>query len=135
MMRGADNRFLIVGSALRAQRSSVGGFVARLRSGLRNCQSASSPLPWAYLYSFYFCGDASTCSDGLCRTKPVLPAIITQLIMLEASNITFRVGNRALISEVSVSFAPGKLHLVIGPNGASLQLSRAARLLRPIPAG
>ena len=53
--------------------------------------------------------------------------------MLEASNITFRVGERALIQEVSVSFAPGKLHLIIGPNGAgkSTLIKVLARLLRP----
>ncbi|HEY0005071.1 MAG TPA: heme ABC transporter ATP-binding protein [Pyrinomonadaceae bacterium] len=53
--------------------------------------------------------------------------------MLEASNITFRVGDRALISEVSVSFAPGKFHLIIGPNGAgkSTLIKVLARLLRP----
>lgn len=53
--------------------------------------------------------------------------------MLEASNITFRVGHRALISEVSVSFAPGKFHLIIGPNGAgkSTLIKVLARLLRP----
>ncbi|MGB7923066.1 MAG: heme ABC transporter ATP-binding protein [Pyrinomonadaceae bacterium] len=53
--------------------------------------------------------------------------------MLEAHNITFRVGNRALISEVSVSFAPGRLHMVIGPNGAgkSTLIKVLARLLRP----
>ena len=53
--------------------------------------------------------------------------------MLEASRITFRVGNRALIDEVSVSFAPGRLHLVIGPNGAgkSTLIKVLARLLRP----
>jgi iron complex transport system ATP-binding protein len=53
--------------------------------------------------------------------------------MLEASRITFRVGNRALISEVSVTFAPGRLHLVIGPNGAgkSTLIKVLARLLRP----
>jgi iron complex transport system ATP-binding protein len=53
--------------------------------------------------------------------------------MLEASNITFRVGNRELISDVSVSFAPGRLHLVIGPNGAgkSTLIKVLARLLRP----
>jgi iron complex transport system ATP-binding protein len=53
--------------------------------------------------------------------------------MLEASNITFRVGNVALINEISVSFAPGKLHLVIGPNGAgkSTLIKVLARLLRP----
>ncbi|HVF56266.1 MAG TPA: heme ABC transporter ATP-binding protein [Pyrinomonadaceae bacterium] len=53
--------------------------------------------------------------------------------MLEASNITFKVGDRALISEVSVSFAPGKFHLIIGPNGAgkSTLIKVLARLLRP----
>jgi iron complex transport system ATP-binding protein len=53
--------------------------------------------------------------------------------MLAASNITFRVGNKALISEVSVSFAPGRLHLIIGPNGAgkSTLIKVLARLLRP----
>lgn len=53
--------------------------------------------------------------------------------MLEAHNITFRVGAKALLSEVSVSFAPGKLHLIIGPNGAgkSTLIKILARLLRP----
>lgn len=53
--------------------------------------------------------------------------------MLAAGNITFRVGNRALFSDVSVSFAPGKLHLLIGPNGAgkSTLIKLLARLLRP----
>jgi iron complex transport system ATP-binding protein len=53
--------------------------------------------------------------------------------MLEASDITFRVGNTALISDVSVSFAPGRLHLIIGPNGAgkSTLIKVLARLLRP----
>jgi iron complex transport system ATP-binding protein len=53
--------------------------------------------------------------------------------MLEASDITFRVGDRALISDVSVSFAPGRLHLIIGPNGAgkSTLIKVLARLLRP----
>ncbi|HEX8291960.1 MAG TPA: ATP-binding cassette domain-containing protein, partial [Pyrinomonadaceae bacterium] len=53
--------------------------------------------------------------------------------MLEASDITFRVGDRALISEVSVRFTPGKLHLIIGPNGAgkSTLIKVLARLLRP----
>lgn len=53
--------------------------------------------------------------------------------MLEARDITFRVGDKALINEVSVSFAPGKLHLIIGPNGAgkSTLIKVLARLLRP----
>ncbi|MDQ3816920.1 MAG: heme ABC transporter ATP-binding protein [Acidobacteriota bacterium] len=53
--------------------------------------------------------------------------------MLEASNVTFRVNGKALISGVSVSFAPSKLHLIIGPNGAgkSTLIKVLARLLRP----
>src|ERR1700749_1679769 len=53
--------------------------------------------------------------------------------MLEASNITFRVGDKTLVSDVSVSFAPGRLHLVIGPNGAgkSTLVKVLARLVRP----
>jgi iron complex transport system ATP-binding protein len=53
--------------------------------------------------------------------------------MLEARDITFRVGGRALLSGVSVRFEPGRLHLVIGPNGAgkSTLVKVLARLLRP----
>lgn len=53
--------------------------------------------------------------------------------MLEARNITFRVGNKTLISEFSASFAPGELHLIIGPNGAgkSTVIKVLSRLLRP----
>jgi iron complex transport system ATP-binding protein len=53
--------------------------------------------------------------------------------MLEASDITFRVGSTALISDVSVKFAPGRLHLIIGPNGAgkSTLIKVLARLVRP----
>src|SRR5215213_3789562 len=53
--------------------------------------------------------------------------------MLEASDITFRVGGKALVSDVSVSFAPGRLHLIVGPNGAgkSTLVKVLARLLRP----
>jgi iron complex transport system ATP-binding protein len=53
--------------------------------------------------------------------------------MLEASNVTFRIGNKALISDVSLLFPPGQLHLIIGPNGAgkSTLIKVLARLLRP----
>ena len=53
--------------------------------------------------------------------------------MLAATDITFRVGNKALISNISLTFAPGKLHLIIGPNGAgkSTLIKVLARLLRP----
>jgi len=53
--------------------------------------------------------------------------------MLTARNITLRVGKKSLISDISVSFAPGKLHMIIGPNGAgkSTLVKVLARLLRP----
>lgn len=53
--------------------------------------------------------------------------------MLEARNITYRVGNRELISDVSAIFEAGKLNMVIGPNGAgkSTLIKLLARLLRP----
>jgi len=53
--------------------------------------------------------------------------------MLTASNITFRVRDKPLVSDVSVSFASGKLHLIVGPNGAgkSTLIKVLARLLHP----
>jgi iron complex transport system ATP-binding protein len=53
--------------------------------------------------------------------------------MLGVHNVTFRIGDKALISEVSISFPPGQLHLIIGPNGAgkSTLIKVLARLLRP----
>jgi len=53
--------------------------------------------------------------------------------VLEAKNITYRVGNRELISQVSISFAQGKMHLIIGPNGAgkSTLIKVLSRSLRP----
>jgi len=53
--------------------------------------------------------------------------------MLEARNITFRVGQKTLINDFSASFAPGKLHLIIGPNGAgkSTIIKLLSRLIRP----
>ena len=53
--------------------------------------------------------------------------------MLQATNVTFRVGDKALISEVSLQFRPAQLHLIIGPNGAgkSTLIKVLARLLRP----
>lgn len=53
--------------------------------------------------------------------------------MLTADSITYRVGAKPLIEDVSVSFAPGKLHVVVGPNGAgkSTLIKVLARLLRP----
>lgn len=53
--------------------------------------------------------------------------------MLVGSNITFRVGSKALISDISASFTAGALHLLVGPNGAgkSTLVKVLARLLRP----
>ena len=53
--------------------------------------------------------------------------------MLTGSNITFRVGSKVLIAEISASFAAGGLHLLVGPNGAgkSTLVKVLARLLRP----
>ena len=53
--------------------------------------------------------------------------------MLEARDITFKVGDKALVEDVSVRFEPGLLHLIIGPNGAgkSTLVKVLARLLRP----
>lgn len=53
--------------------------------------------------------------------------------MLTGSNITFRVGVKVLISDISASFAAGGLHLIVGPNGAgkSTLVKVLARLLRP----
>ena len=53
--------------------------------------------------------------------------------MLTATNITYRVGQKPLISNISVSFARRGLHLIIGPNGAgkSTLIKVLARLLHP----
>jgi iron complex transport system ATP-binding protein len=53
--------------------------------------------------------------------------------MLTATNISFRVGTKPLISNISISFAAAKLHLIIGPNGAgkSTLVKVLARFLRP----
>ncbi|MGA7524620.1 MAG: heme ABC transporter ATP-binding protein [Acidobacteriaceae bacterium] len=53
--------------------------------------------------------------------------------MLTATDLVFRVGNRALIDRVCARFQPGQLHLILGPNGAgkSTLIRLLARLLRP----
>jgi iron complex transport system ATP-binding protein len=38
--------------------------------------------------------------------------------MLKATNITYKIGNKILLDNVSVDFETGKLNLIIGPNGA-----------------
>ena len=53
--------------------------------------------------------------------------------MIEADDVSFRVGGRDLIAGVSARFEPGRLHLLIGPNGAgkSTLIKVLARLLQP----
>jgi iron complex transport system ATP-binding protein len=38
--------------------------------------------------------------------------------MLSAKNITYKIGDKTLLDNVSVDFAAGQLNLIIGPNGA-----------------
>jgi len=59
--------------------------------------------------------------------------LLVEKAMLTTNNLTFRVGTRDLISNISLTFAPGKLHLIIGPNGAgkSTLIKVLARSLRP----
>jgi iron complex transport system ATP-binding protein len=38
--------------------------------------------------------------------------------MLAAKNITYKIGQKTLLDDVSVAFEPAKLNLIIGPNGA-----------------
>src|SRR5215467_7569750 len=53
--------------------------------------------------------------------------------MLRTNNVSYLIGGKALISDISLSFSPGQLHLIIGPNGAgkSTLIKVLARLLRP----
>jgi iron complex transport system ATP-binding protein len=53
--------------------------------------------------------------------------------MLTATDLVFRVGDRALIDHVSASFEPGRLHLIVGANGAgkSTFVKLVTRLIRP----
>ncbi|MGH9408787.1 MAG: heme ABC transporter ATP-binding protein [Vicinamibacterales bacterium] len=53
--------------------------------------------------------------------------------MLQAKDVVFRVDGRALVDRVTVTFEPGRLHLLIGANGAgkSTLVRLLSRLLRP----
>ncbi|HEY2829908.1 MAG TPA: heme ABC transporter ATP-binding protein [Thermoanaerobaculia bacterium] len=53
--------------------------------------------------------------------------------MLDARDIVFRAGGNVLLDRVSAAFEPGRLHLIIGANGAgkSTFVRVLSRLLRP----
>jgi iron complex transport system ATP-binding protein len=38
--------------------------------------------------------------------------------MIQANNITYRIGSKTILEDISVSFEPGKINLILGPNGA-----------------
>src|ERR1043165_311459 len=80
---------------------------------------------FAYLAAWRLCGKLFSRQDAKAQRDAKR--------MLQATNITFSVGPKRLIEDISVSFAPGKLHLIIGPNGAgkSTLIKVLARLLRP----
>lgn len=53
--------------------------------------------------------------------------------MLSAKHITYKIGNKILLDDVSVDFETGKLNLIIGPNGAgkSTLIKILSNQLRP----
>lgn len=53
--------------------------------------------------------------------------------MLDATDIVYRAGARALLDGVSAAFEPGRLHLIVGANGAgkSTLVRVLSRLVRP----
>jgi iron complex transport system ATP-binding protein len=57
--------------------------------------------------------------------------------MLEAEDLSYRVGGHALLEGVTASFAPGRLHMIVGPNGAgkSTLVKVLSRSLRPSSGG
>ncbi len=38
--------------------------------------------------------------------------------MIQAKNITYKIGSKTILDDISVNFAPGKINLILGPNGA-----------------
>lgn len=38
--------------------------------------------------------------------------------MIQANNITYKIGNKTILKDISVSFEAGKINLILGPNGA-----------------
>jgi iron complex transport system ATP-binding protein len=53
--------------------------------------------------------------------------------LLSAENVTFRIGARVIVENVSLTFAPGRLVALIGPNGAgkTTLLKALAGLIKP----
>ncbi|AFL80269.1 ABC-type cobalamin/Fe3+-siderophore transport system, ATPase component [Aequorivita sublithincola DSM 14238] len=38
--------------------------------------------------------------------------------MIQANNITFKIGKKTILKDISINFEPGKINLILGPNGA-----------------
>lgn len=38
--------------------------------------------------------------------------------MIQANNISYKIGSKTILKNISVNFAPGKINLILGPNGA-----------------
>tara|TARA_R110002020_G_scaffold54229_17_gene151417 strand:- start:1511 stop:2287 length:777 start_codon:yes stop_codon:yes gene_type:complete len=38
--------------------------------------------------------------------------------MIQAKNITYKIGNKTILKDISVNFEAGKINLILGPNGA-----------------
>ena len=38
--------------------------------------------------------------------------------MLNIANLVCRIGDRTIVDDISISFAPGRLHVIVGPNGS-----------------
>lgn len=38
--------------------------------------------------------------------------------MIQANNITYKIGNKIILKDISVNFEAGKINLILGPNGA-----------------
>lgn len=38
--------------------------------------------------------------------------------MIQANNITYKIGNKTILKDISVNFEAGKINLILGPNGA-----------------
>ena len=115
-MRGADNRFLILGSAL------LGGTLLSVADLIARVALRPAELPIGIV--------TSVVGVPVFVIAAARPGSIFR--NAEApTDLVFRVGTRALVDDVSRAFEPGRLHLIIGPNGAgkSTLIKVLARLL------